>query len=69
MSEKCDSNHQIMKAYTCIDKGHFDLLEKPEPLITHRYSLEEIEITLKKGKIGVSISTANRRIEDWKVSG
>ena len=39
------------------------------PLITHRYSLEEIEITLKKGKIGVSISTANRRIEDWKVSG
>ena len=38
-------------------------------LITHRYSLEEIEITLKKGKIGVSISTANRRIEDWKVSG
>ncbi|MCI5482866.1 MAG: hypothetical protein MR414_05195 [Bacteroidales bacterium] len=58
-----------MKAYTCIDKGHFALLEKPEPLITHRYSLEEIEITLKKGKIGVSISTANRRIEDWKVSG
>ena len=43
MSEKCDSNHQIMKAYTYIDKGHFDLLEKPEPLITHRYSLEEIE--------------------------
>ena len=39
------------------------------PFITHRYSLEEIEITLKKGKIGVSISTANRRIEDWKVSG
>lgn len=32
-----------MKAYTCIDKGHFDLLEKPEPRITHRYSLEEIE--------------------------
>ena len=32
-----------MKAYTYIDKGHFDLLEKPEPRITHRYSLEEIE--------------------------
>ena len=32
-----------MKAYTYIDKGHFDLLEKPTPLITHRYSLEEIE--------------------------
>ena len=32
-----------MKAYICIDKGHFDLLEKPEPLITHRYSLEDIE--------------------------
>ena len=32
-----------MKAYTYIDKGHFDLLEKPEPLITHRYSLEDIE--------------------------
>ena len=32
-----------MKAFTYIDKGHFDLLEKPEPRITHRYSLEEIE--------------------------
>ena len=32
-----------MKAYTYIDKGHFDLLEKPEPLITHRYSLADIE--------------------------
>ena len=32
-----------MKAFTYIDKGHFDLLEKPEPLITHRYSLEDIE--------------------------
>ena len=32
-----------MKAFTYIDKGHFALLEKPEPLITHRYSLEEIE--------------------------
>ena len=28
-----DSNHQIMKAYTYIDKGHFALLEKPEPRI------------------------------------
>ena len=33
MSEKCDSNHQIMKAYTYIDKGRFALLEKPEPRI------------------------------------
>ena len=32
-----------MKAFTYIDKGHFDLLEKPELRITHRYSLEEIE--------------------------
>ena len=32
-----------MKAFTYIDKGHFDLLEKPEPRITHRYSLEDIE--------------------------
>ena len=58
MREKCDSNHQIMKAYTYIDKGRFALMEKPEPkildlieqglidttpLITHRYKLEDID--------------------------
>ena len=36
-----------MKAFTYIDKGHFDLLEKPEPRITHRYSLADIEEAYK----------------------